>query len=796
MVQTIEVCLEDFKSRIPGLFPYVVFNADGTLETHAATDSNDGCYGKIVDNIKIPSDVNLIAYISVQEENVNNAYVWDETNTIPLSVNLETVFGVNYSMYLRKVVRYEYVKTENCEEAIFVESIPNVLTDDSPSCIKTLKIGADGSVVGCEGVVLYDYYKKNGYYKYYARKEIIKPCKTYSYKTIISNYYKYKNIVGSQNTFIKFVEDGIGYIKTDKSLLNVEDINKYPEVPDFIYLSQVKQLKNIYDDYKEAYVQYRKQQNLGTVSSRLRDKAEAYVRMGGDNFTNWLGQITQKAYDIANYYKCLADNKDFPVRFNVCAQLVKRGKVVGIENVYENFFVGGNRYYDGDILTYEGKTYICKLDRISVNGNNYEYIQKNIEIDGYYVSSLLMLNSNQTEYVIISNANIYYVPDNISLPEILIKDYIVYKGQFYRWVDGQYSPITVTKYSTGVWNNETKNFDFDFQHFIPISEISTDENWYTPNNTFGENFKYFVDVDYIPTTKICEYIRFNDSVFQWDEEENAYIPSEGYENRIVETTDSKLKSLRTLKTYINVDGNAEEPGNNEDWLYFYHVGNLTSIDVETDSVGNIVSDSEVLFIGQTCYDLHAYGNIIDSITYNEEDNTVTFVYIIGAHLLAVFDGLEIDVDGNFKKKYRDFSYDASSKDGVVFTETYECKDDSIRNLGDDFDRYVSGDVSTMIEYSYQKFPFITIPLLAPDNSTYIEGTGVGYLDAYGNMQHSNTIKKNWTIGLYHQPNIKNNAVVDRGNGASFERHIRLGEIHSMEEMVSYQNGSYYRLSEK
>lgn len=796
MAQTVEICLEDFKSRIPALFPYVEFSEEGTLETHAATDSNNGCYGKIVDNLKIPSDVNLIVYISVPEETINQAYTWNETNTIPLSIDLETFFSTSCSKYLRKVVHYEYVKSENCEDSVLVDVIPNMLTDDSPNCVKTLKIGADGSVVGCEGVVLYDYYIKTGYYRYYERKEIIKPCETYSYRTIISSYYKYRNIVGEQNAFIGFVENGIGYVKVNRTLLNLEDTNKYPEVPDYIYLSQIKQLKSVYEDYKEAYEQYYLQQNTGTISVRLKNKAETYVRMGGDNFTNWLGQMYQKAYDIANYYKCLAEQKDYPVRFQFFTQLCKTGKVVGIENVCENIFVGGNRYYDGDILTYEGKTYICKLDKIVPNGNNYNYICKNIEIDGIFVSGLFMLNSNQSEYVLISNSNIYYLPNNLSFPEVLIKEYIVYKEQFYRWIQGTYTPINVTKYSTGIWNNETKNFDFDFQHFVPISEISADENWYGPNNPYGENFKYFADVEYIPTVKTCEYIRFNNSIFQWDELENAYVPSEGNENTIYETTDSKLRGLRTLKTYVNVDGNAEEPGNDEDWLYFYHVGNITSIITETDSTGNIISDSLVLFVGQTCYDLHAYGNIIDSITYNEENNTITFVYVIGAHLLAVFDGLERDADGNLKKKYRDFSYDSSSNDGVVFTETYECKDDSIRNLGEDFDMYVSGDITTMIEYSYQKFPFITTPLLAPDGSTYIEGMGVAHLDVYANMSHLNTVKKEWELGLYHQPKVKNNAVVDRGNGASFERHIRLGEIHSMEEMVSYQNGSYYRLSEK
>ena len=794
MVQKIEVCLEDFKSRIPALFPYIEVNDDGVFETHVATDSVNGCYGKIVDNIKIPADVMLISYIQVQEENVNQSYVWNETNTIPISVDIESVFGTSYAPFLRKVIRYEYVRAESCEEAILVEQLPSILTDESPRCVKTLKIGADGSIVGCEGVVLYDYYVKTGFYYYYARKEIIGSCKTYSYKTIITNYYKFRHIVGEQNPFIKFVENGIGYIKVDRSLLNLEDTEKYSEVPDFIYLSQVKYLGNVYKNYQEAYYQYLSQLSVGTTSPRLKKKADSYIRMGGDNFTNWIEQLYQKAYNVATYYKCLSDNKDFPVRFQTCVQLTKRGKVVGLEDVCENIFVAGNRYYDGDILNYKGKTYICQLDRIAENGNNYEYIRKSVEIDGVYVSGLFVLNATQNEYTLISNANILYLPNSTPLPENFTSEFVVRLGQYYKW-DNRYVPITVTEYSTGVRNDETGEMEFDHQHFIPISELNFEDNWYSPINTYGENFKFFLDVDYIPTVKICDYIRFNNSVFRWDDTENSYVPSEGDENKIKETTDSKLRSLRVLKNYLNVDGNSEEPGNEEDWLYFYKVGNITSLITETDAFGNIVSDSLVFVAGQTCYDLHAYGNIIDSIEYNEEDNTVTFVYVIGAHLLAVFDGLEMDIDGNFKKKYRDFSYDSESNEGVVFTETYQCKDDSIRNLGDDFHDYVSGNISVMMEYAYQKFPFLTTPILAPDNSVYIEGTGVAYLDSYGNMQHSKTVKPEWMFGLYHQPKVVSDVFIDRGNGASFERHIRLGEIDSMEEMANYQNGSYYRFSE-
>ena len=37
------ICLEELKSRIPALFPYIDFDEFGNVIKHKATDSVDGC---------------------------------------------------------------------------------------------------------------------------------------------------------------------------------------------------------------------------------------------------------------------------------------------------------------------------------------------------------------------------------------------------------------------------------------------------------------------------------------------------------------------------------------------------------------------------------------------------------------------------------------------------------------------------------------------------------------------------------------------------------------------------------
>ena len=60
-MKTIEykVSYEKMISRLPGLFAYLESDEFGNMSLHKATDSLDGCWGKIVENINLPSGVSL-----------------------------------------------------------------------------------------------------------------------------------------------------------------------------------------------------------------------------------------------------------------------------------------------------------------------------------------------------------------------------------------------------------------------------------------------------------------------------------------------------------------------------------------------------------------------------------------------------------------------------------------------------------------------------------------------------------------------------------------------------------------
>ena len=194
--------------------------------------------------------------------------------------------------------------------------------------------------------------------------------------------------------------------------------------------------------------------------------------------------------------------------------------------------------------------------------------------------------------------------------------------------------------------------------------------------------------------------------------------------------------------------------------------------------------------------MHAYGNVVTSITYDEPSNSLTFEYVIGGHLKAKYVETKLDVDGNPRRLYDNLEWDEDSGVGVRFSETYNCSDDSVVSLGSDFEAYVNGsDVQVNRLNKFKKFPFVTVPVMALNGVSNVEGVGACSVDSRNDLLHANVVREEWMNGLWHQPKVKSSILIDRGNGASFERHLRLGEIHTMEDLQNYHNGGFYQISE-
>lgn len=276
------------------------------------------------------------------------------------------------------------------------------------------------------------------------------------------------------------------------------------------------------------------------------------------------------------------------------------------------------------------------------------------------------------------------------------------------------------------------------------------------------------------------------------------IDEEGY-------TDSKLKSLRCYATYMNDDNVYEQPDEGEDWLFFYSKGYVANYEAIKDENGNISTlDEGGIEVDGEGYvtNLAVYGNIITDITRNTGDRSITFEYYINAHLKAKKKGVEDGITYyKFPFKYCD--------GGVKQTETYyyaEGGEIDWMNEGD-FAHYI--DISDEDNYTDRRFEnrkcaFSTLNSMSEtEKRIYDKNVSITNIQSKFEYTRENTVevynadvfKEDYLMGVHFKPMVENNVNIKRGNNSAFERHIRLGEVKTLEDMENYMNGSFFNIQQ-
>lgn len=240
-MKTIEykVSYEKMISRLPGLFAYLESDEFGNMSLHKATDSLDGCWGKIVENISLPSGVSL--------------------------------------------------------------------------------------------------------------KDILHSGETYSFRTIIDYYYQYREELGEDDEFVKFIEKAIG-----KITVNFE--GKTEMSPKFIYLANAKKLYNeLVKMGKQCEFYEQNKEKFGT-DEYLCCLWERYKNIGGNNLRDYVGSLIPQAETIAEDYLEYAKG-NMVLDFDI--DLTSTYQDFGIISPYVPIWIPGKRYFKGDKVQYDGELYIC-----------------------------------------------------------------------------------------------------------------------------------------------------------------------------------------------------------------------------------------------------------------------------------------------------------------------------------------------------------------------------------------------------------------------------------------------------
>lgn len=317
---------------------------------------------------------------------------------------------------------------------------------------------------------------------------------------------------------------------------------------------------------------------------------------------------------------------------------------------------------------------------------------------------------------------------------------------------------------------------------------------------------------------------FNEDVFT----ELTAKSNTSSENVFTYISESQLKACRRPIDYTNTDGDIEIPEKGEDWLFYYRVNEPANLEVMTDGLGNICTiDGRP----PTTDNLAITGNIIESITNitnNDGVKVLCFNYVIGAHLL-LNKTLENTTDDDGNTIYHipsDAEYRRDGKTGVEFTEEYIYEDEETRLLVEggvddddeiftpELDYYVGqkqpGEKQQLSFDSSAKYPFSTVYNQMVYNANFGDTTvkitaipsniieygpsgNVIFKPEKDDVQHIPYMRKEYQYNVSYPDEVTDDVYIRRGNGAAFERHIKLSEVKTMEDMDNYANGGFFNV---
>ena len=700
-MKTIEykVSFEKMVSRLPALFAYLESDDYGVVSLHKASDSIDGCWGKIVENIKLPSGTSLI---------VDEKVLLEEEKTYTFRTIIDY-----YYQYHDLFTKYVYNSDET--RIITIEEYRNL--DQGKQRLYKRQINSD--------------------FIKFVEKGIGK---------IEIPFDKYHELINNSNLYVNIRKDNNVITKEEYDELSKEEqenyrLKKNENVPKFIYLANVISLYNELVKMGKQCMFYQKNKEKFGNDKHMCCLCERYINIGGDGLRDYVGGLIEVYKEISDEYFNYADNENsMTLDFDI--DLTSTYQDYGILTPYVPIWLPYKRYKVGDNVEYNGEIYVCKTENT-----------------GKWSDDYLTVVFDDTKFEKIDSGFV-----DIHTEE-------------------QEGKIVYTK------------------NYIEKTINSVGEIWYD-----GESIKHIAQ-----NRDIGRIVKDYDIKLQ-------------FPLQVGGMTDSKLVDLRRFVTYYNDDGIAERTEIGEDWLFYYRKNSVVNIRTLNDDLGNILSYSlpqdengnKKAAVSKN--DLMAYGDVIEDITCDTENHKIKFIYRVGVRLNANEGPITvIDDDGNQLYKWKNFVWDNDTNIGIKYEEEYNYEE------GSDLDKLIKGDFTIQMEDDIQsfsfndyingkydkmlpnvKFEFITINNSFDYNKT-IANQDVNivsiltdfevYRNDFNDFAECELIfKEAYLNGITYKPTKNIDVHIERGSTSVFDKHIAFGEIKTMDDMVTYKNGSFFKMS--
>lgn len=492
---------------------------------------------------------------------------------------------------------------------------------------------------GCYGKIVENIILPEGINLKVDEKFLLEEGQTYTFRTIITYYYQYRDL------FTKYV-----HIKDEERKITVEEYRnldarkqrfyKRRIISNFIEFVEkgIGKFEIPFDKYKDLvnnsklYVNICKDNNVITEEdySKLEEKEQNNYRLKKN--TN-----VPKFIYLANV-------------ISLYNELVKMGKQC-------TFYQKNKEKFGND------KHMCCLCERyINMGGDGLrDYIETLIGLYEGISNEYFGYADNKKSMTLDFDIDLMSSYDDMGIMDSYITKWIPYK---------KYYKGDRVFYNGSIWHYEKDKPGYYYEDALGgiwrCKEVNT--------GYFNEDEMKVVFSD--------RYFKKIDNVFEKIDNKNL-VKIKKNTFKITGQTDSKLKDLRRFVTYMNDDNIGEKPENGYDWLFYYRIDKICNISTLNDDLGNILKlDGETTAGKNDGHDLMAYGDVITNITSNAKENTITFEYIINAHLIGNKYSSKLDEDKNTIHYWKDFTYEKNT--GVKYTETYNYAEDS------DLDKLING----------------------------------------------------------------------------------------------------------
>ena len=670
-MKTIEykVSYEKMISRLPGLFAYLESDEFGNMSLHKATDSLDGCWGKIVENINLPSGVKLI-------------------------VNGQEI--LSHGQYKLKVMNDKYKKI------ITISEYDNLKEEEK---------------------LLYEF------------QELV-----YSFRTVIDYYYQYREELGEDDEFVKFIEEAIGKITVDFE-------GKTEMSPKFIYLANAKKLYNeLVKMGKQCEFYNQNKEKFGT-DEYLCCLCERYENIGGNELRDYVGKLIPQAEIIANKYLGYVKG-NMTLDFDI--DLTSTYQDFGIISPYVPIWIPGKKYFKGDKVQYNGELYICTCTPEEVTTGKWDEDLLSIVFDDTKFekidSSFVDIHTEEQEGKIVYTKN--YIEKTLnSVGEI--------------WYDGEGVKHIAQNEDIG---REVLNYDIELQ--FPLEIKGTTDS------------------------KLTDLRRF---VTYYNDDNVAERPANGYDWLFY----YRKGEVVNIKTVNNKFGNVVSLSDLENI-------NINKDDLEScENKDDLAAYGDVIYDITANPDEHTITFTYIMGVHLESESEPIFVYDDDNNKIIKWNKFVWDKNDKIGIKYQEtYNYEEGSDLDKLANDNFKLKDENGNVIGTfEFDEYVQGKYDKQLP-TY-KFEFITYNNSFNYNKTiaHQDVNIVSILtdfetnrNSFEEYTQSDFYREDYFNGITYQPKKNIDVNIQRGSTSVFDKHISFSEIKTLEDMEVFKNNSFFKMN--